>query len=118
MKKVFLLIACAAVLAACSAAPKRVGINAVPEKLTTAITKADRTCVTNEDCVAVQKGCCECAGYESVNAKSAEKIQKIWKNECQNAPCTRQMCYVQIEAECQQGVCVGRPKTMDSYFAK
>lgn len=118
MKKTFLLLACAAVLAACASAPKQVGINAVPEKLTTAITKADRSCATNADCVAVQKGCCECAGYDAVNVKSAEKIQKIWNNECTNAACTREMCYTQIEAECQQGVCVGRPKTMDSYFAQ
>ena len=115
MKKVFLLMACAAVLAACSSAPKQMGINAVPEKMTTAITKADRFCSVNTDCVAVQKGCCECAGYEAVNVKSAEKIKKIWQNECQYAPCTREMCYVQIEPECQQGICVGRPKTMDSY---
>ena len=118
MKKTLFFICCAAALAACSSAPKRVGINAVPEKLTSAITSADRTCTADADCVAVHKGCCECAGYEAVNAKSAEKIQKIWDKECQMAPCTREMCYVQIVPECQQGVCVGRPKTMDSYFGK
>ena len=118
MKKVLFIVAGLAVLAACSSAPKQVGINAVPEKLTTAITKADRFCSVNTDCVAVQKGCCECAGYAAVSVKSAEKIKKIWQNECQNAPCTREMCYVQIEPECQQGICVGKPKTMDSYFGR
>lgn len=105
-------------MAACSSQPKRVGINAVPAKLTSAISKADRTCTVDADCAAVQKGCCECAGYTAVNAKAAEKIQKIWDKSCQMAPCTREMCYVRITAECQQGICVGKPNPMDSYFAK
>ena len=44
MKKTLFFICCAAALAACSSAPKSVDINAVPEKQTSAITSADRTC--------------------------------------------------------------------------
>ena len=116
MKKLLFCMFGAVLLSACASSPKSVGINAVPDNLTKAITKASRSCTTDADCVAVHKGCCECAGYEAVNVKSAEKIQHIWDKACRMAPCTREMCYVQIVPQCQQGVCVGRPKTMDSYF--
>ena len=88
MKKTYFLIACAALLAACSSAPKSVGINAMPVKLGEAITAADRT---------------------------AEKVQKVWEKQCANAPCTREMCYVQIDPVCESNICVGKLKTLDSY---
>lgn len=107
MKKAILLIICAAALAACSSAPKRVGINAVPAKVTKAIAKADKSCTVDADCAAVQKGCCKCAGYEAVNKAAAEKVQSVWNEECQMAPCTREMCYVQITPKCENNVCTG-----------
>ena len=115
MKKTYFLIACAALLAACSSAPKSVGINAMPVKLGEAIAAADKACSVDADCVAVKKGCCECAGYEAVNAKAAEKVQKVWEKECQMAPCTREMCYVQIDPVCENNVCTGKLKSLDSY---
>ena len=116
MKKACFLVFAAALLAACSATPKRAEINAVPAALTKVIAQADRSCKTDADCVAVKQGCCECAGYDAVNAKSAEKIQKVWNKECQAAACTREMCYVQIDPVCEQNVCVGKLKPMDSYL--
>lgn len=116
MKKAILLVICAAALAACSAAPKRVGINAVPAKVTKAIAKADKSCTVDADCAAVQKGCCMCAGYEAVNKAAAEKVQTVWNKECQMAPCTREMCYVQITPKCENNVCTGErilPKGMN-----
>lgn len=115
MKKLFVLMGCALVLAACSAAPRAVAINAMPVKLSDAINAADKACLVDSDCVAVKKGCCECAGYEAVNAKAAEKVQKVWEKECTNAPCTREMCYVQINPVCEDNMCVGELKPMDSY---
>lgn len=115
MKKAYFLIACAALLAACSSSSKTVSINAMPVKLNAAIMAADRACTTDADCVAVKKGCCECAGYEAVNVQAAEKVQKVWEKECTNAPCTREMCYVQIDPVCENNVCVGKLKPMDSY---
>lgn len=114
----FFIFAVAVLLTACSSAPKSVGINAIPSKVTKAITQADRTCKTDADCAAVKKGCCECAGYEAVNVNAAEKVQKVWNKECQMAPCTREMCYVQINPSCEENVCVGKLKPMDSYFGK
>ena len=118
MKKAILLIICAAALAACSSAPKRVGINAVPAKVTKAIAKADKSCTVDADCAAVQKGCCMCAGYEAVNKAAAAALKPIWEKECALAACTLQMCYVEINTSCQQGTCVGTPKPMKEYFAQ
>ena len=75
MKKVLFLTVCAAVLAACSSAPKSVGINAKPKVLTKAILKADKACTADADCVAVQKGCCMCDGYQAVSQKGAETVK-------------------------------------------
>ncbi|WP_428074703.1 hypothetical protein [Candidatus Avelusimicrobium aviculae] len=119
MKKVFFLLMGTGLLAACAAsAPKPVGINATPEAVTKAIAKADKSCKTDADCVAVKKGCCPCAGYAAVNTKAAEKVNKIWAEECEIAPCTREMCYVEITPKCEQNICIGEPKPMESYFGK
>lgn len=107
MKKVLFLTVCAAVLAACSSAPKSVGINAMPASLTKAISKADKACVQDADCAAVQKGCCMCDGYIAVSKAGAEKVKAAFDKACAMAPCTREMCRVQIEPKCVNNVCMG-----------
>lgn len=107
MKKAILLIICAAALAACSSAPKRVGINAVPAKVTKAIAKADKSCTVDADCAAVQKGCCMCDGYQAVSQKGAETVKAAFDKACSLAPCTREMCRVQIAPKCVNNVCTG-----------
>lgn len=107
MKKVLFLTVCAAVLAACSAAPKSVGINAVPKALTKAIKKADKACTVDADCVAVQKGCCMCDGYQAVSKSGAEQVKAAFETACAAGACTREMCYVQIEPKCVNNVCMG-----------
>lgn len=107
MKKVLFLTVCAAVLAACSSAPKSVGINAKPKALTKAILKADKACSTDADCVAVQKGCCMCDGYRAVSQKGAETVKAAFDKACYHAPCTREMCRVQIAPKCVNNVCTG-----------
>lgn len=105
MKKLLLLTCCAAVLSACAATNP--GINTVPAKLTAAIKKADKSCQVDADCVAVQKGCCMCAGYEAVNKNAAAKVESVFEKQCASGACTREMCYVQIEPICKQNVCTG-----------
>lgn len=107
MKKVLFLAVCAAVLAACSSAPKSVGINAMPKTLTKAIEKADKTCVSDRDCAAVQKGCCMCDGYIAVSQKGAETVKAAFDKACYHAPCTREMCRVDITPKCVNNVCMG-----------
>ncbi len=119
MKKVFFLVMGAGLMVACaSSTPKPVGINAMPDAVTKAIAKADKSCKTDADCVAVKKGCCPCAGYAAVNTKAADKVNKVWEEECKIAPCTREMCYVEITPKCEQSICIGEPKPMESYFAE
>ena len=86
MKKILIVLACAAALGAC--ASSGAGINATPAKLTKAVAAADRTCQTDADCVAVQKGCCPCAGFD--------------------AGCTREACYTRITTACVNNVCTGK----------
>ena len=107
MKKVLFLTVCVAVLAACASAPKSVGINAKPKALTKAILKADKSCTADADCVAVQKGCCMCDGYQSVSQKGAETVKAAFDKACYHAPCTREMCRVQIAPKCVNNVCTG-----------
>ena len=79
MKKVFFLVMGAGLMVACaSSTPKPVGINATPDAVTKAIAKADKSCKTDADCVAVKKGCCPCAGYAAVNTKAADKVNKVY----------------------------------------
>lgn len=108
MKKILFFAVMSALCAACSSTPKEMGINAMPVKLTKAISNADLSCQTDADCVAVQKGCCMCAGYQAVNRLAAEKVQAVWEKSCKDAPCTREMCYVQITPKCEQNVCTGK----------
>ena len=83
-----------------------------------ALKSADKTCKVNEDCIAVQKGCCPCNGQESVNKAAARALQPIRERECASGVCTLQMCYTDINVSCQRGLCVGTPKPMKDYFAK
>ena len=107
MKKVLFLTVCAAVLAACASAPNSVGINAKPKSLTKAILKADKTCTADADCVAVQKGCCMCDGYQAVSQKGAETVKAAFEKACSLAPCAREMCRVQIVPKCFNKGCMG-----------
>ncbi len=119
MKKVFLILAAAGLLGACASAAKpQVMVNGAPSSYTQELAKADKSCQTDADCVAVKKGCCMCQGYESVNKAAAQKLQQQWEKECAMAACTLQMCYVEIDPVCQNNVCTGTPKPMDSYIAK
>ena len=106
MKKILTVLACAAALGACTSTGA--GSNATPAKLTKAVAAADRTCQTDADCVAVQKGCCPCAGFEAVNKTAADKVQKVFENACANAGCTREACYTRITTSCVNNVCTGK----------
>lgn len=118
MKKVMLLLVAGLFVCACASKPKMAGVNAVPPSYAKLVAKADKSCKTDADCVAVKKGCCPCAGYAAVNTKAAEKVNKVWAQECKIAPCTREMCYVEITPKCEQNICIGEPKPMDSYFGR
>ncbi len=107
MKRIALMICCMAILSACSSASKSVGINAKPKALTKAVLKADKSCTVDADCVAVYKGCCMCDGLRAVSRKGAEKVKAVFQQSCAKAPCTREMCRVNIEPKCINNVCTG-----------
>lgn len=118
MQKVIVLLGCVLLVGACSSGMKNAPVNATSATYTKLLAKADKSCQTDADCVAVKKGCCMCQGYESVNKAAAEKLQTAWEKQCASAACTMQMCYVEIDPVCQNNVCTGTPKPMDSYFVK
>lgn len=119
MKKVFFLLASAVFVGACASSAKQdLPVNGVPASYTQLVSQADKTCQTDADCVAVKKGCCMCQGYESVNKAAAQQLQQEWVKACSAAACTLQMCYVEIDPVCENNVCTGTPKPMDSYIAK
>ena len=97
----------AGLFAACGTAQQNVGINAVPAQLTKAVAAADKACQADSDCVAVQKGCCPCAGFEAVNKAAAARIQPVFEKACENGGCTREMCYTRITTACVNRVCTG-----------
>lgn len=107
MKKVLFVMFAAGLVAACGTARQNVGINAVPTQLTKAVAAADKACQTDADCVAVQKGCCPCAGYEAVSKTAAQKVQTVLDKACANGGCTREACYTRIKTQCVNKVCVG-----------
>lgn len=108
MKKSVFLLVCAMALCACATnSTNEKGINAVPTVVKNVISQANKTCTVDSDCVAVQKGCCMCAGYEAVNKVAAKKIESVWQQACSNVPCTREMCYVQITPKCVNNTCQG-----------
>lgn len=105
MKRALFLVLCGAVLAA-ACVPSSV-VNAKPKALTKAILKADKTCTVDADCVAVQKGCCMCDGMQAVSQQGAQSVKAAFEKACATAPCTREMCYVDITPHCVNNVCTG-----------
>lgn len=93
-------------------------VNLKAKNYAEALKSADKTCKIDADCTAVNKGCCMCAGKEAVNKESAAALQGFWMKECERAACTLQMCYVDIDTSCQNGICVGTPKPYKEYFVK
>ena len=107
MKKVLFVMFAAGLVAACGTARQNVGINAIPAQLTKAVAAADKACQADSDCVAVQKGCCPCAGYEAVNKTAAQKVQTVLDKACAGGGCTREACYTRITTRCVSHVCTG-----------
>ena len=99
----------AGLFAACGTAQQNVGINAVPAQLTTAVAAADKACQADSDCVAVQKGCCACAGYEAVNKTAAQKVQTVLDKACAGGACTREACPTRVLTQCVQHVWTATP---------
>lgn len=104
MKKVLFLAVCAAVLSACVPTST---VNAKPKALTKAVLKADKACTVDADCVAVQKACCPCDGLIAVSRQGAEAVKASFEKSCATAPCTREMCRVDITPKCVNRVCTG-----------
>lgn len=92
-------------------------INPKAKNYAEALQSAATSCKVDADCASVKKGCCLCNGYAPVNKDAAAALQPLWEKECSMAACTLQMCYVEINTSCQQGVCVGTPKPMEDYIA-
>lgn len=118
MKKSIVLLGSVLFVCACAGASKKVTENISPAQYTQLVEKADKSCRTDADCAAVKKGCCLCQGYESVNKSAAADLQNQWNAACAAAPCTLQMCYVEIDPVCKNNVCTGTLKPIESYFAK
>lgn len=109
-----LLCGCAALFVGACTSPNA-AVNAVPAEYAQLVASADKTCQTDSDCAAVQKGCCPCAGYEAVNARVAAKLQKKLKKACGMAACTLEMCYEEITPKCVKNQCAGELKPMSAY---
>ncbi len=92
-------------------------INPKAKNYTEAVESAAVSCKVDADCTSVKKGCCLCNGYAPVNKEAAAALKPLWEKECAMAACTLQMCYVEINTSCQEGVCVGTPKPMKDYVA-
>ncbi len=96
---------------------KDMPINANAKNYAEAVQSAATSCKVDADCTSVKRGCCLCNGYAPVNKEAAAALQPMWEKECAMAACTLQMCYVEINTSCQNGVCVGTPKPMEDYMA-
>lgn len=123
MKKFLVLLVVCFLCVSCKLAKDEVSLEKNSNKVSVlsyedALLKVDRTCKTDEDCVAVNKGCCECQGKDVVNINAKEEILPLWKNQCANVACTLQMCYVDLDVFCQDGYCKGSPKKHEEYFTK
>lgn len=119
MKKLMILLGAVVLLAGCAKTLElKTPVNLKAENYTQALKSADKTCKVDEDCAAVNKGCCMCAGKEAVNKEAAAALQPFFVKECARAACTLQMCYVEIDTSCQKGVCVGTPRPYKDYFVK
>lgn len=93
-------------------------VDAKAKNYAEALKSAAKTCKIDADCTSVNKGCCMCAGKEAVNKEAAAALQPFFMKECARAACTLQMCYVDINTSCQNGMCVGTPKPYKDYFVK
>ena len=113
------LLAAGMFFAGCASAnvAKDAPINPKSKNYTEALESASTSCKVDADCTSVKKGCCLCNGYAPVNKEAAAALQPLWEKECSAAACTLQMCYVEINTSCQNGVCVGTPKPMKDYMA-
>lgn len=113
------LLAAAVLFAGCgkTVAVKDAPINPQAKNYAEALQSAATSCKVDADCTSVKKGCCLCNGYAPVNKEAAAALQPLWEKECSMAACTLQMCYVEINTSCQNGVCVGTPKPMEDYVA-
>lgn len=121
MKRNLVGLLCAGVLfAGCAANTpvKTAAVNPNAKNYAEAVSSAATTCKVDADCTSVKKGCCLCNGYAPVNKEAAAALKPMWEKECAMAACTLQMCYVEIDPVCQNNVCTGTPKPMDSYIAK
>lgn len=96
---------------------KNAVVNPKAKNYAEALESAAKTCKVDADCTSVKKGCCLCNGYAPVNKEAAAALKPMWEKECSMAACTLQMCYVEINTSCQEGVCVGTPKPMKDYIA-
>lgn len=113
MKTSFILVVlclCAVLATGCAGKVKMDDKNMV-QQYSAAVIAAGKSCKTDADCVAVNKGCCPCDGQEAVNVKAVEKLQAQREDACGVVPCTLQMCYTDIEVSCVKKVCTGTPKT-------
>ena len=112
------LLCAAALVAGCASAAVKDGpINPEAKNYAEALQSAATSCKVDADCTSVKKGCCLCNGYAPVNKDAAAALKPLWEKECSMAACTLQMCYVEINTSCQNGVCVGTPKPMEDYMA-
>ncbi len=102
---------------ASNAPVKNAVVNPEAKTYAEAVASAAKTCKVDADCTSVKKGCCLCNGYAPVNKEAAAALKPMWEKECAMAACTLQMCYVEINTSCQDGVCVGTPKPMKDYIA-
>lgn len=97
---------------------ERTAINGTPKSYTEALKALNTSCQTDADCTVISTGCCPCNDKVAVNKDFAAQVRPLWLAQCEHAACTMQMCYNDITAFCQDGVCQGRPKPMKDYFAQ
>lgn len=113
------LLCAAAVFIGCAETVEiKTPVNLKAKNYKEALQSADKSCKLDEDCISVNKACCMCAGKEAVNKEAAAALQPFFAKECARAACTLQMCYVDIETSCQNGMCVGTPKPYKNYLVK
>lgn len=97
---------------------ERTAINGTPKSYTEALKELNTSCQTDADCAVISTGCCPCNDKVAVNKDFAAQVRPLWLAQCERVACTMQMCYNDISASCQSGVCVGSPKKYEDYFVK
>ena len=104
-------LAVAVLLAGCAATEQGYQpINPKAKNYAEALKSADKSCQVDADCTTVNKGCCLCHGKEAVNKAAAKALHSRWDKECANGVCTSDMWYVELNAYCHNGPCVGTLK--------